>query len=89
MNDKPITEKFRDFVKEDGPRIFEEIKANRAKLEACPKHHFNIGDPPYKFGAKFTCTNCGGTMDAVQAFRYCQGYEAAGGDPNEVIEGFR
>jgi len=27
-------------------------------------------------------------MDAVQAFRYCQGFKAAGGNPNEVIPGY-
>lgn len=73
---------------EESRALFEQVKANRAKLDACQKHHFNIGDPPYRFGAKFTCTNCGGEMDAVQAFRYCQGFKAAGGNPNEVIPGY-
>lgn len=69
--------------------LMAEIRANRDKLDACPKHLFEIGPPPYRFGAKFTCSNCAGYMDAVQAFRYCQGYEAAGGDPNDVMPGFK
>lgn len=72
----------------DSKAILAEIKANRAKLDGCARHRFELGDPPYKFGQKFTCSNCGGTMDAVQAFRYCQGFKAAGGNPNEVIPGY-
>jgi hypothetical protein len=75
--------------KDEAAALFEQVKANRAKIDGCRKHRFDIGDPPYRFGQKFVCANCGGEMDAVQAFRYCQGYEAAGGDPNEVIPGFR
>jgi len=72
----------------DTKALLAEVQANRAKIDSCARHRFEIGDPPYRFGAKFECTNCGGTMDAVQAFRYCQGYKAAGGDPNDVIPGY-
>lgn len=65
------------------------IRANQARLDNCPKHHFNITQPPYAFRTKFTCTNCGGNLDALQAFAYAKGYEAAGCDPNEIIPGFR
>lgn len=64
------------------------LKCELARLDGCARHRFELGDPPYRFGAKFTCTVCGGEMDAVQAFRYCQGYKAAGGDPNDVIPGY-
>lgn len=74
--------------KDEAAAQFAKVQENRAKIDACLKHRFDIGDPPYRFGAKFTCTNCGGTMDAVQAFRYCQGFKAAGGNPNEVIPGY-
>lgn len=72
----------------DTKALLAEVQANRAKIDSCARHRFEIGDPPYRFGAKFERTNCGGTMDAVQAFRYCQGYKAAGGDPNDVIPGY-
>lgn len=65
------------------------IRANQNRLDACPKHFFDIGEPPYKFGMKLTCQNCGGEMDAVKAFVYVQGYEAAGGNANDVIPNFR
>lgn len=74
--------------KNEAREMFEAVKANRAKIDGCARHRFEIGDPPYTFGQKFTCSNCGGTMDAVQAFRYCQGFKAAGGNPNEVIPGY-
>jgi len=72
----------------DSAAILAEIKANRARLDGCARHRFELGDPPYKFGMKLTCTNCGGVMDAVHAFSYTQGYKAAGKDPNEIIPGY-
>lgn len=74
----------------NGAEVLAAIKRNRERLEACKKHSFAYPeDRPLQFGEKLTCTKCGGVMDAVQAFRYCEGFEAAGGDPNEVIKGFR
>lgn len=75
-------------MKNEHSQLFAFVKANRAKLDACARHRFEMGDPPYRFGMKLTCTNCGGTIDAVQAFVYTQGYKAAGGDPNDVIPGY-
>jgi len=62
---------------------------NRDKLDNCKKHRFNSEGISLYVGVQLACTNCGGHMDAVQAFRYCQGYEAAGGNPNDIIDGFR
>ncbi len=71
-------------------KLLAEIKANRDRLDNCPKHAFDYPtDRPLQFGEKLTCRNCGGIMDAIGAFRYAQGFEAAGGNPNEVIPGFR
>ena len=72
----------------DAASLLRDIQANRQKLNACPKHSF-IWENRLKFGQKLECKNCGGRMDAVQAFVYCQGFEAAGGNPNEIIEGFK
>ena len=70
--------------------LLAKIKANSLKLEQCKKHSFDFPKGlALQFGEKLTCSNCGGTMDAVQAFRYCEGFEAAGGNPNEIIDGFR
>lgn len=75
-------------TKTEAAAILDAIKANRTKIDGCAKHLFPMGDPPYPFGMKLTCTNCGGTMDSIQAFRYTQGYKAAGGNPNDVIPGY-
>lgn len=75
--------------REESAALFAEVKANQARLDRCKRHLFELGPPPYRFGMKLTCQNCGGTIDAIKAFVYVQGYEAAGGDPNDVIPGFR
>lgn len=68
--------------------LFEQIKANRAKLDACPRHAF--GElPPLAFGVKLTCQRCGGTLGAIEAAQYARGFEAAGGNPDEIIADFR
>jgi hypothetical protein len=72
----------------DSKALFAEVKANAAKLTACKQHHVDLGEPPYKFGMTCICTNCGGTMKAVDLFRYVQGFEAAGGNPNDVVPGY-
>lgn len=64
------------------------IKANRQLLDECKQHNF--GElPPLAFRVMLACRNCGGHMDAVQATQYALGFEAAGGDPNQIIAGFR
>lgn len=74
---------------QEAGELYAEIRANQNRLDACKRHRFDLGDPPYEFGMKVTCQNCGGEMDAIKAFVYVQGYEAAGGDPNDVIPNFR
>lgn len=67
---------------------FERIKANHAKLDACPRHDFGeIGE--VTFGMKLTCKRCGGEMHAIRANDYARGYEAAGGNPDEIIANFK
>lgn len=68
--------------------LFAEVKANAERLAACKRHRVELGDPPYKFGMTVTCIGCGGTMKAVDLFRYVQGFEAAGGNPNDVVPGY-
>ena len=75
--------------KQEAHELMEQIKANRVRLNNCPKHRFEVGEPPYRFGEKFTCCNCRGKMGAIYAFEYANGYAAAGGDPNDIIPGFR
>lgn len=70
--------------------LLEEIKANRAKLEACKRHAFGeLPDFPWKINQKICCNACGGWLGMIEASQYTLGYESAGGNPNEIIAGFR
>lgn len=75
-------------TKEDEERLAL-IKANRKRLNECKKHRFKLGELPYTLGTKFVCDNCAGVMPAVEAYQYILGYEAAGGNANDVAPGFR
>lgn len=66
-----------------------QAKINREKLDSCPKHFFDLAAPPYSFGAKAHCTHCGGVMDLLHINQYARGYEAAGGNPNDVVANYR
>lgn len=74
----------------DPKLVFEEIKANQQRLDACKRHHFpswpqNIST---HLGLKVDCSNCGGRMDARMVASYTRGYVAAGGNPNDIIPGW-
>lgn len=79
-------------MKIDLPVMLEEIRANQNRLDGCKRHHFPTlppnGEIPVSFALKLDCSNCGGRIDALQAYAYARGYEAAGGDPNEIIPGW-
>lgn len=69
--------------------IFASVEANSRLLDSCAKHNFGDVALPFTVGQRFTCKACGGQMKAVDAFRYIQGFEAAGGNPNEVLNGYK
>ena len=63
--------------------IFEQVKANRAKLDACAGPHAFLlciprgsccpvatPTPQQRFGAKWRCTKCGGDVDGVYKIWY-------------------
>jgi hypothetical protein len=66
--------------------IWAQVKANQVKLKACTKHRFEGG--LVKIGQQIVCLNCGGKMGLVQAGRYVEGYEAAGGNIDDVWPGY-
>lgn len=73
----------------DSPdEIWKSVKENRAKLDACKRHNFTINNVPMELGAKVKCNVCGGWLELVRVKDYCRGYKAAGGNPNDVVEGF-
>lgn len=78
----------------DAGEAWGHAESNQGKLNTCPRHRFAwadvVGIVPGRIevGAKFTCDVCGGRMPALEMFRYIQGYEAAGGNANDVCPGF-
>lgn len=67
-------------------RIWREVQENGRRLRACKRHRFESIDLP--LGAKRACLACGGTMAATDIAWYCEGYAAAGGNPDDVMPGF-
>lgn len=73
-------------MNEEFRKILAEIKANSAKLDSCKLHKFDrLERTP---GKKFTCQNCDGEVNVTFVHAYIQGYKAAGGDPNDIMEGY-
>jgi len=60
------------------------IRFNRIKLDCCKQHKFNPVTLPLNPQGKVVCMNCEGYMDLGSANQYMRGFEAAGGDSNEV-----
>lgn len=76
----------------DRGALLAKIKANRDRLDACPRHRFEWNVPPggvaRMFGGKVRCHNCEGEMPLVELGAYVRGFAAAGGDPNDVLPGW-
>ena len=71
------------------------IQENRDRLNACPRHLFDGPMPGLgegvgaMFGGKMECSKCKGTMDLLGINEYVRGYEAHGGNGNDVLPGWR
>jgi len=68
--------------------LWKEVKENRRALDSCKKHNFT---PPkeLKLGEIYTCNNCGGKLRLSDIGDYIRGYEAAGGNCNDIWLDFR
>lgn len=55
--------------KAEAQDILQNVRANHAKLEACPLHDFPLTT---RFG-QVSCTNCGGKTDNLHAMWYRRG----------------
>lgn len=73
---------------EESKAMLAAIKENQRKLDYCPRHQFEPMEPPYKMGQKFECKRCGGFLNAINAYAYVRGYEAHGGNADDVMLGF-
>lgn len=74
--------------------LFAAAQANRAKLDACPRHDFDVAgidfsDPMQLFGVNVRCLRCDGSMPLTEANGYTRGYEAAGRNPDSIFPNFR
>lgn len=68
--------------------LWEEVKANRRRIDACERHLFP-GGTDIKLGQKHFCLNCGGALQLTDIGPYIQGYEAAGGAADDIWPGYR
>lgn len=67
--------------------ILEGVKENISRLKGCSKHKFIKPDQPWMMKL-IPCEHCGGVMRLTDIGRYIEGYKAAGGNPNDIMEGF-
>lgn len=73
----------------DPALLLEELKANQARLDNCPRHHFPTWpNDGLVLAQKFDCSVCGGRIDALHAYAYTRGYVAAGGNGNDIFPGW-
>ena len=68
LNGKPLSEELK--------QIWREVKQNHAKLDSCAgPHEFLPEDIAKRFGGKYRCIKCRGTIDAVNYLWYTRGLE--------------
>lgn len=90
MNAIEQLENVTGFKRPEIDKIFQEVKANSALLDACSKpHDFSIcidrrtkqvldnPTPAQRFGAKWKCSKCGGVVDGLRKISYCDGLKDA------------
>lgn len=63
---------------------FAVAKKNHHEWTNCRKHQI-LRPAAYKIGVRCRCVVCGASVDLVTATAYALGYQAAGGDPSDVL----
>lgn len=72
--------------------LLAQIQANNDTLNACPRHFFDFnveGGPAALFGKKAVCERCGGRLALTEINQYVRGYEANGGNGNDVVRNWK
>ncbi len=72
--------------RDDVKSIWEEVKANHAKLSACERHNFTpqlVG-----LGKRVTCNRCNGSMTLTNVGEYIRGYVASGNSSDDIWPGW-
>ena len=69
-------------------KLWDQAKANGAKRRACTRHRF---DPMtnYQLGQIQVCLNCGCNLRGPDVMFYIEGYEAGGGNADDICLGYR
>lgn len=67
-------------------KIWAEVTVNRLALEGCSQHQFASG--PVQIGQRVQCLKCGGQLRLSDLGQYIQGWQARGGDPNDIFPGW-
>ena len=62
--------------------LWDQVKENHRKLRECKRHRFSGGK--VSLGQKVICLECGGEMGLVSVGDYIRGYEAHGGNADDV-----
>lgn len=70
----------------DAKAMITQVRAELDRRNGCPRHHFEAR-VRYQLGDKLTCTVCGCSMRTSEIALYARGYRAAGGDPDDVLQG--
>ncbi|MDE0921493.1 hypothetical protein [Aurantimonas coralicida] len=72
----------------DFDEIWQDVKANRRRRDGCKRHRFDQ-QQQRRFGERATCINCGSQMRLTDVAQYIAGYEAAGGNADEIWPNWR
>jgi hypothetical protein len=72
-------------------QIIVKIRENLKKLKSCKRHNFGIFKPTSGalYNVRYTCKNCGGEMKLGDIWKYISGYEAGGGNSEDILRGLK
>lgn len=74
----------------DTKKLLAEIRENNRRWRECPRHRYEAWNPDkHQLGQKHTCLQCGSSKSLTDIGCYIEGYQAAGGDPNDIMPNWR